>query len=374
MRVLVWLSFFWGASASAISIDYLTDTTVTHNLQFQKTTVGGLSSHFYDEKKGGIYSLSDDKGQINESRFYFLKTTIEKAKTEKEKTEKYSLTIEPTELFFIAQDRNKKIKESLDPESMIRLPSGNFLIGSEGDNQKKPKIKPRFLEVTPEGKWLRDLPIPEKFIPESTGLQKKGIRNNNGFEAMSIAPSGKWFVAAAESSLLQDGPEADFKKGALIRFVKYELRGDKDFVPTEEWAYQADPIQKRGETGVIAGSGISEILFLNESQLLVLERGGVLDFGKYTNDLKLFLVTLDKDQDISKFLKMPRKVKALKKTLVLNFDQILPLLKEPKSLDNLEAMALGPKLPDGRASLLFGSDNNFQALQRTLFILFAINP
>ena len=35
-------------------------------------------------------------------------------------------------------------------------------------------------------------------------------------------------------------------------------------------------------------------------------------------------------------------------------------------------MTLGPKLPDGRQSLVLVSDNNFAAAQFTQFLLFAI--
>ena len=42
-------------------------------------------------------------------------------------------------------------------------------------------------------------------------------------------------------------------------------------------------------------------------------------------------------------------------------------------LDNLEGMALGPTLPDGRRSLILVSDNNFAAGQFTQFLLFGLS-
>jgi hypothetical protein len=42
-------------------------------------------------------------------------------------------------------------------------------------------------------------------------------------------------------------------------------------------------------------------------------------------------------------------------------------------LDNVEGMTLGPKLPDGRQSLVLVSDNNFAASQSTQFLLFALS-
>ena len=42
-------------------------------------------------------------------------------------------------------------------------------------------------------------------------------------------------------------------------------------------------------------------------------------------------------------------------------------------LDNVEGMTIGPKLPDGRRSLILVSDNNFAASQFTQFLLFALD-
>ncbi|MGE0632397.1 MAG: esterase-like activity of phytase family protein [Pseudobdellovibrionaceae bacterium] len=364
-KVLLFLtSLVLSSTAFAFEIEYVADFTLSFNQQFQKTTVGGLSSLIFDATKDGFYSLSDDRGRINESRFYFLNF---KLKTDKDK--KVSFEVEPKEVIFI--DQNKKEKEALDPESFIQLPSGNFLIGSEGDNKTKPRLKPRLLEVTAQGKWIRDITVPSKFIPESTGLQMRGIRNNNGFEGMSLAPSGKWFLVGTEETLIQDGLDSNFKVGGTVRFIKYEISGEK-IQATAEWAYQLDPVEQQGLTSKVVGSGVSEILFVSEDQFLVLERATVIEFGKYTDDLKLFLVTLGSQDDVSSQPTLSKKVKTLAKKLILDFDTILPLMNDPKDLDNLEAIAFGPKLPDGRKTLLFGSDNNFQSIQRSLFLLFAV--
>lgn len=42
------------------------------------------------------------------------------------------------------------------------------------------------------------------------------------------------------------------------------------------------------------------------------------------------------------------------------------------TLDNLDASAFGPVLPDGRQSLVITSDNNFSTRQTTQFLAFAI--
>ena len=42
-------------------------------------------------------------------------------------------------------------------------------------------------------------------------------------------------------------------------------------------------------------------------------------------------------------------------------------------LDNVEGLTFGPRLRDGRQSLVLVSDNNFAAAQFTQFLLFALN-
>jgi hypothetical protein len=55
------------------------------------------------------------------------------------------------------------------------------------------------------------------------------------------------------------------------------------------------------------------------------------------------------------------------KRLILNVEEDLGI--EP---DNIEGMAFGPALPDGRLPLILVSDNNFAANQATQFIVLAV--
>ena len=56
-----------------------------------------------------------------------------------------------------------------------------------------------------------------------------------------------------------------------------------------------------------------------------------------------------------------------RKTLLLDLDDLgIPL-------DNVEGMTFGPRLPDGRRSVVLVSDNNFAASQFTQFLLFALD-
>ena len=53
-------------------------------------------------------------------------------------------------------------------------------------------------------------------------------------------------------------------------------------------------------------------------------------------------------------------------------ERLLDLAELGIPLDNLEGMTLGPQLPDGTRSLLLVSDDNFNDLQATQFLLFRL--
>jgi hypothetical protein len=61
------------------------------------------------------------------------------------------------------------------------------------------------------------------------------------------------------------------------------------------------------------------------------------------------------------------------KTLLLDLDADLG--RHRVAIDNLEGMALGPPLADGRRSLVIVADDNFSPIgQRTLFVAYALDP
>jgi hypothetical protein len=56
----------------------------------------------------------------------------------------------------------------------------------------------------------------------------------------------------------------------------------------------------------------------------------------------------------------------MRKKLLLDLDTLgIPL-------DNIEGLTFGPRLRDGRQSVVLVSDNNFAATQFTQFLLFAV--
>ncbi len=120
----------------------------------------------------------------------------------------------------------------------------------------------------------------------------------------------------------------------------------------------------RPPTGTKVG-GLVELLALDSVRLLAVERAWVEGVGF---SVRLYLVSLAGAEDISgrgRLAGATERVAAAGKTLLLDFAEL------GLTLDNVEGMSWGPMLADGRRTLLFVSDNNFNADEITQFFAFA---
>ena len=189
---------------------------------------------------------------------------------------------------------------------------------------------------------------------------------------MTLSPDGADLVLANEQALAQDGPLATTDAGTSVRLLHYELRGGPGAArPGSEVVYQTERIFARPEplTGA-ADNGVTALLWIRHLlprfDLLVMERSFVTGVG---NDVGLFGVSLGGAQEVAGLATLPSPFtgRPATKTLLLNLRQagLVP--------DNMEAMALGPRLPNGRASLLVMSDDNLSPTQRNQFLLFELD-
>ena len=129
-----------------------------------------------------------------------------------------------------------------------------------------------------------------------------------------------------------------------------------------------------GETAAVLGLGSLGLLAV---QVLKARGARVLAVARSTRRLGLArelgadAVALSGADDVNGFDSLGLllgSVQPAAKTLLLDLDALgIPL-------DNVEGMAFGPDLPDGRRSLILVSDNNFAPAQFTQFLLFAVSP
>ena len=99
-------------------------------------------------------------------------------------------------------------------------------------------------------------------------------------------------------------------------------------------------------------NGLVELLPISDTFLIAMERSFSVGAPGTGNTIKLYTVELGR--------------KTAHKQLLLNLNTLgIPL-------DNVEGLTLGPRLRDGRQSLVLVSDNNFADAQFTQFLLFAV--
>jgi hypothetical protein len=112
---------------------------------------------------------------------------------------------------------------------------------------------------------------------------------------------------------------------------------------------------------MVLGQGISEILAMDDQELLVLERSAFTSGSQVFYNIKLYQVSV---AGSSKNAEIPA---SATKQLVFDFSSLAKQISDGRGLDNFEGMAWGPDV-GGKRTLLFVSDDNFSPLQRTVWL------
>ena len=263
-----------------------------------------------------------------------------------------------------------------DFEAVGVLPNGHFLVAAEGTG-REPRRPPILEEYGPNGALMSHLPLRDRYVPEPTGPVTRGARGNAGFESLAVAPGGESFFTAVETALIQDDDPANFDHGTRTRLLEYKARKGT-FQPAREFVYEIDRLERPPYAPGFLINGLVELLVVNRTTLLALERGYVessAEAGTGLNSIRLYRVSLSGATDVSKLdsIKDRPEIVPVQKTLLLDLSKTTGLDKDlAPSLDNFEGMTFGPNLPDGRPTIILVSDDNFSARQRTWFLQFAI--
>jgi hypothetical protein len=329
------------------SVEFIGEARLPTGLIYENTEFGGLSGITYDANSQKYYAISDDRSQKAPARFYGLKIEFNPVRVLPEITVT-TLSNESQQTF---------APGTLDPEGIALTNQQTFWISNE-------QIIPWIKEFSLEGKHIKNLPISEKYIPDAQNT--KGVRDNLSLESLTITSDNQWLFTATENALIQDGSPATLNQGSPSRILQYNLLTGK---PEKEFLYVTEPVAdvpKPPES--LHTNGLVELLAIDETNLLSLERSYSNGVG---NTILLFEVSLAKASDIQTINSLSSvdisQIKPAEKRLLLD----LRSLNIP--LDNIEAMTFGPILPDGRRSLLLMSDNNFNPLQVTQILVFALS-
>jgi hypothetical protein len=251
-----------------------------------------------------------------------------------------------------------------DPEALrIDPASGDWVWSSEGDPERR--LGPSVRVSDRAGIFVR-----EWALPANLGFAQAanaGPRPNLTIEGLAFAADGRSLWVAMEAPLLQDGPVPTTAAGGWARISHIDREGRV----LGQYAYPLSPVPSAATGGRMrADNGISEIAMTDAGSLLVVERSGRevgddLDF-RYT--ARLYEATAAPATDVQRHASLQgRSWVPMGKRLVLDLS-----LAGLGAIDNIEAMAWGPRLPNGHRTLLLMSDDNFSPHQTTQVLAFEV--
>lgn len=206
--------------------------------------------------------------------------------------------------------------QTLDGEGLVPLRDGTFLASSETE----PSIK-RFDR---KGRQIGELPVPPELEIQPNGQTPF----NQAFEGLGISADGRTLWVGIEGPLSGDAP-------TVRRLLKYTADRRGNWSLAGQVLYPADS----------AAWGVTDVQVVDDGQLLVTERAYDPAAG-FT--IKLYQAFLAGASDT---------VPATKR-LLADLGACAPQ-------DNVEAVAIGDRLPGGRVELRLLSDDNFNAAQAT---------
>ena len=351
-------------TANISSLKFISSYNIQYNLTYQQTIVGGLSGIDYDAKNNLYYVICDDRSDKNPARFYTAKIFFTQNKIDSLIFIDVRNLLQPDGTVYpnSKQDRLK----TPDPEAIRYNPGSKKLIwSSEGERIVSTNdtilINPAITLISREGKYRGKFILPDNLNMQAS---EKGPRRNSVLEGMSFADNYKTAFVNVEEPLYEDGPGAALTdNNAFIRILKFDVAGKKN---TAQYAYKLEPVAHapNPQTGFKI-NGVSEILSLGNNKLLVIERS--FSSGRLASTIKLFIADLNGATDITMLtLKDGSGFIPVKKFLLLNMDNL------GIYTDNIEGVTFGPSLPNGRKTLIFVADNNFNAVQKAQVLLFEV--
>ena len=192
-----------------------------------------------------------------------------------------------------------------------------------------------------EGRLLRELALPPVFAQ---------CVKNKALESLSLTPDGRYVFTANESTLLVDEPQPSTTEGALVRVLRHDLTTGAEAAH----AYRTEPIFAVGPS---SDMGVSDVLALSPTELLVMERSFVPGTG---NSIRVYRARFE-GFSVLGAPSLPLATPVMKKTLLFDFASVPGAElagRGPHHFPNYEGLALGPLREDGRRTLFVVSDDN----------------
>jgi hypothetical protein len=346
-------------------LQFLDSYVIPFNKNFDSTIIVGLSGIDYDSKKGVYYLISDDRSAKNPARFYTAKININQNKIDTVLFLKTTFLKNKVGNFYPNSQQDPS--HTPDPEALRFNPKNNtFAWSSEGERivnpQKTILENPAITEISITGNYLDTFQLPPQLHMQAT---ENGPRQNGVFEGLTFANNYKKMYVSVEEPLYNDGSRAGTHDStAVCRIIKYDVASKQAI---GQYAYVIDAVAHDPfPPNAFKVNGISDILWLGNDQLLVIERS--YSTGRLSCTIKVFLADISQAENIHEVASLKNKLflKTISKKLLLNMDDL------GFYIDNIEGVTFGPTLPNGKKSLLFVADNNFSFFQKSQILLFEI--
>jgi hypothetical protein len=343
--------------------EVLGEVSITPEAVFGGTAFTGLSAVSYDCTDQLYYVLSDDHD--SEARFYRLQINLSHNGIQKwDIIDCYKL-LDSAGKPYPRYDKERKNADAPDPEGIVVDRFRRVLYwSSEGVVTDAGQQNPSLRIAGFDGKYLGEFTVPSNFAM-SAG-RTSGPRNNASLEGLGLSPDGRFLYATLELPLYEDGEPPTPTSGALTRITVFDLDSRKAL---RQWAYPLDPFPTASldDDGLLKPAwqynGIADIIGLSSTAMLVLERAVSSRVG-----VRVYLAEADEATDVHDMESLRgTPLTPLRKTLVVNLASIPGLRAE-----NFEGMTFGPKLTDGRQSMLFVSDNDHDPARFTHILAMAI--
>ncbi len=336
----------------AQSLRYLGQQVVPHGHEYQGTTVGGLSGLDYDTATNRFVAISDDRSERQPARFYTLELDPAAFNTRAQPGFDGVRFVGVTTLK--TTGGGVHAEGTVDPEAIRFAGDGGYWWASEGNLRRG--IPPAVEKVGAGGTALHRLRLPDHVLPAAG----RGVRHNLAFESLALA-EGRLYVGT-ENALAQDGPEADVGQPSPARILVFDAASGQRLA---EHAYAVDAVSVAPPLpGLYRTNGLVEMLG-GEGMLLALERSYVMGVG---NGARIYRLDMAAARDLADRPALAGiAYTPIAKTLLLDLASL------GIALDNLEGMSWGPRLSNGKRTLILVSDNNFSVRHTTQFLAFEIS-
>ena len=240
----------------------------------------------------------------------------------------------------------------LDPESIRVSPDGFFVYISD---EYGPYVY-QFLRFN--GVRVRTYRVPESFyvgVPKPTGDAEQAANStgrvpNKGMEGLALTPDGRTLVGILQASTIQDAAEGG-AAAQVLRMVAIDTLSGRI---KGEYAYE-----------LTTGSGVSDLVALNDHEFLVDERDGKgLGDGSKAKVKQIFKIDLKDAVDVTGLDGLSAAARAVPKTLFVDLVAVLTAngFTATTIPAKIEGLAFGPDVRTAAGvthTLWVANDNDF---------------